>query len=744
MVAVVEFLSHAIKDKPIDGSDCKTLEAARKELGRLRRITGKVVKVLTNATEIVAQNGNSVEPAPERSFQDLVTLARRKNAQSGNAIIPASIANKLKKKATKIKRKAISIDQSFQNYVKVTVAKSAEDRSLIRSVIKDNPIFKEFIDAELEDFIDVFYPASVGGNATVIQQGDIGNKFYIVQSGSLDIFINMGHGQNQVETQVGMPYRRGGAFGELALLYESPRAATIRASEDTCLWVIETKAFKGLQLHIEKKAHTLKLEQLKRVKIGDNLMDQVLNASQLDSMAMATHYQTFESGSTIIKEGDKGNMFYIITKGEVDVYKKSLGTKAIATLGEDSFFGEKALLKSDTRQATCVAAINTECLTLAREDFVTMLGNMDDLLAGLRLSTRKGSIAVPPLSFENEKLPDTPPIAFEDLKIKRVLGEGAFGKVNLSKSKIDGRLFALKTQAKATVIESGSKEKLVTEYWLMRELSHPFIVKCVNAYQDTKYIFFLMVLLPGGDVLDLLDEYEKFPESWTRFYCGTVVLAFEYMHLKRIAYRDLKPENLVLDQHGYSHVVDLGLAKKCESGLTWTMCGTPDYLAPEIIRGKGHDWGVDYWSLGVLIYELSYGSPPFYDEEPANTPQKVLKGTFKIPQHFTRNMIDLVSHLLTDQSRRLGRTQGGARKIRKHPWFDDFNWQALLDRKMKVPWVPEIENIEKLGTKDDGKWDAPESDWSPNLEKSTSERQAQAKVKAAYSFSGYTPKRKHR
>jgi len=185
---------------------------------------------------------------------------------------------------------------------------------------------------------------------------------------------------------------------------------------------------------------------------------------------------------------------------------------------------------------------------------------------------------------------------------------------------------------KAHIVENTAQEKLITEYRLMLELSHPFIVQCfqgkhflvhvmltlsslysnlsrshwypiwltllAEAFQCKKYIYFLMGLLPGGEVLDLLDEHKKFSEDWSRFYCGAVVLVFEYLHQQKIAYRDLKPENLVLDEEGYCVVVDFGLAKRCDRGKTWTMCGTPDYLAPEIITGKGHDWGVDYWALG--------------------------------------------------------------------------------------------------------------------------------------------------
>eukprot|EP00585_Thalassiosira_rotula_P004526 CAMPEP_0196160778 /NCGR_PEP_ID=MMETSP0910-20130528/46998_1 /TAXON_ID=49265 /ORGANISM="Thalassiosira rotula, Strain GSO102" /LENGTH=1086 /DNA_ID=CAMNT_0041425717 /DNA_START=1 /DNA_END=3261 /DNA_ORIENTATION=+ len=712
MEVTIDFLAQAIKNKPTDGSDCKTLAEAQKELGRLRRVTGKVVKVFRNSKGVHPQSGAAVPPAPQYPKQD---EGKKKTSSivAHNDVAP--ILQDIEKKhgeekrpRPRSKRNALTIDHSFKVYKKTTVEKSSEDRALIKSSIKKSSLFNDFSD--LEGFIDVFTPKSFEEGTAIVRQGETGDSFYVVHSGALDIFVNMGDGRKKTETQVGVPYRRGGAFGELALLYDVPQASTIRASEDSALWEITRMAFRGLRLQIEQKAHKMKLKQLESVKIGKHMMSEIMDLSQLESMAMAAQYQKFEAGAIIVKEGEIGNTFYMITKGEVgvykkteggnkkintlgvssffgekgffqvihvvkegeigntfymitkgevDVYKKSHGNNKIASLGVSSFFGEKALLSYDTRQATCIAATNVECLTLCRDDFVRMLGNLDDVIAGKKTNILNRSVKMTPSFFMKQ---DTY-LSLSDLKFRRVLGEGAFGKVNLVKSKIDGKLFALKAQSKAHVIEKGSKEKLITEYRIMSELSHPTIVECYQVFQDRKYIFFLMGLLPGGEVLDLLYKHEKFPESWTRFYGATIVLFFEYIHEQKIAYRDLKPENLVLDENGYCRVVDLGLTKSCNNGKTWTMCGTPDYLAPEIITGKGHDWGVDYWAFGVLLYELCYGMPPFHDANPMNTAQNVMNGSYSIPPHFSRLLVDLVSQLLTYQSKRLGGQKAGLETV---------------------------------------------------------------------------------
>jgi len=138
---------------------------------------------------------------------------------------------------------------------------------------------------------------------------------------------------------------------------------------------------------------------------------------------------------------------------------------------------------------------------------------------------------------------------------------------------------------------------------------------------------------------------------------------------------------------------------------------------------------VDYWAFGVLLYELTYGMPPFHDANPMNTAKNVMNGSFSIPPHFSRLLVDLVSQLLTDQSKRLGRTKGGVRNIRKHPWFSEFDFLALLNRTMKVPFAPQLGNLEKLGKKDDGKWDAPDSDWEPSFAHPDSRRQSSPHVR---------------
>lgn len=175
-----------------------------------------------------------------------------------------------------------------------------------------------------------------------------------------------------------------------------------------------------------------------------------------------------------------------------------------------------------------------------------------------------------------------------------------------------------------------------------------------------------------------------------RFYAAQVCLMFEYLHSKNIIYRDLKPENILIDKSGYLKLTDFGFAKICE-GRTYTLCGTPEYLAPEILLNKGHGKPVDWWTFGVLVYEMIAGIDPFNDEDPMLIYQKILKGKLKFPQSFNSNAKSLVKHLLeSDLSKRYGNLKGGVSDIKNHRFFKGLDWDNLVNMKITPPYIPKV------------------------------------------------------
>jgi len=197
-----------------------------------------------------------------------------------------------------------------------------------------------------------------------------------------------------------------------------------------------------------------------------------------------------------------------------------------------------------------------------------------------------------------------------------------------------------------------------------------------------------------------------------------IAIGLGHLHENQIIYRDLKPENMVLDAKGFVKIVDLGLAKQVQNGKTWTMCGTPDYLAPEIILNEGHDIAVDYWALGVLIYEMVTGWPPFYADEPMKTYEKIVACAVSFPVYITRQLSDLVSKLLSTQpGKRLGNLKGGISDIQKHKWFSSFDWNGLDALTIPAPYVPAVKDatdVSNFDNYDDEKL-PDESNWVANL-----------------------------
>mmetsp|Transcript_27104 Transcript_27104/g.56432 ORF Transcript_27104/g.56432 Transcript_27104/m.56432 type:complete len:740 (-) Transcript_27104:275-2494(-) len=664
----------------LDASDIKSLEEAKEEIRRLRQIA-------------------------EEAFRKNEDLERKLSSLPSTTTMTSS-SRKLGA------RGAVLARGSEKDYVKTTIPKSDQVRNLIYHSIKRNMLFRACSEEELQDLIDAFDSANFKADSVVIKQGDEGDLFYVVEEGKLDVWVSTANvdedkgASSQGEVQVGVPYVSGSSFGELALMYGSPRAATIRAKADCVMWSLDRRAFKGITGSHKQKREEIILDTIRKVKIGDNVLGDVLRSSDIDAMALATQSDAFGKGDVIIRQGEKGDAFYIIESGTVDVFTTEQGDEPVAQLTSGQFFGEKALMSEDVRQATCIASTDAKCLTLMREDFVRMLGNLQDLLNGVdkgRPSTAK--------KLDVDKPDEASEIKYEleDLEVRRTLGVGAFGRVKLVKvkpHKLQGgnpnQTYALKCLSKRGIVDSGLQDHVVNEKDIMSELNHPFILSFYCAMQDEYSVYFLLEILLGGELFRTLRCEGQFPESWSRFYAASVMLAFCQIHNKKIAYRDLKPENLVMDAEGYLKVVDFGLAKKLEGGKTWTLCGTPDYLAPEVILNEGHDWAVDYWALGVLIYEMTAGTPPFYAEDPMEVYEKILSGHVSIPSNFSRGLGELVKKLLkTYQSKRLGRTKGGTSSVMKQKWFSGFDWNSLLARELEVPLKPDVKDLEDASNFDD-------------------------------------------
>jgi serine/threonine protein kinase len=259
------------------------------------------------------------------------------------------------------------------------------------------------------------------------------------------------------------------------------------------------------------------------------------------------------------------------------------------------------------------------------------------------------------------------------------------------KKKSNNKVYAMKILKKKAIVARNQVEHTKAERKILQALQHPFLMTLRYAFQSKEKLYFVLDYYQGGELFFHLKTKRRFSEEVARLYVAEIALALGHLHSLTYIYRDLKPENILLDDVGHVCLTDFGLSKDVEEGdKAHTFCGTPEYLAPEIVTGTGHDKAVDWWSLGILLYELTVGIPPFYSQNVNEMYNKIQHGVLRFPPFLSEPCKNLIVALLNrDPTKRLG-SLNDVEDIKAHPFFATLNWDKLTKKEIDPPYKPKV------------------------------------------------------
>ena len=558
--------------------------------------------------------------------------------------------------------------------------KSVETLKVLSVALENHFLFHALSKVSLGTAVDFMEKVEVKAGVNIITQGDQGKHFYVLEHGAAKVIIN--------GTDINKPLQPGASFGELALLYEEPRSATIVTTEDSKLWSLESDIFRR-----SLASQNLQWEEGVSSMLKDIPLFQNLQKGQLDAVAECMQEVFIPNGANIVTQGELGHIFYVILEGNANVYvwdnEENKTPVFVHALGKNDFFGERALLSADPRSATIVANGQVKCGAIDRETFTSLIGPLKPLLDQAFESQTECEQSMRTKFLQNRI---EYKCVLEDLEIKGVLGRGAFGFVYLVHNRKNEDRYAMKKISKVTVIEKAQQENITREKTLLASMDHPLLPKLFLSSQDTDCLYLVLELLQGGDLFSaLVDRPDQvFDEVHSVFYTACIVEALAYMHSNGILYRDLKPENVVIAANGYVKLVDFGFAKRCKR--SFTMCGTQDYISPEMILGRGHGKGVDYWALGNVLFEFIYGYLPFNRNSVSDTFGAIVSGDLEITPYdepwLTGSNVLIENLLNTNVAKRWGCGHMGVAPIRNCLFFSDIDWSKLAEIKIQPPSIP--------------------------------------------------------
>lgn len=594
--------------------------------------------------------------------------------------------------------------------------KTAADRDLIQLALEKNRLLSEVIglsDEQLTMVSEGVHLVEVKADAEVITAGDVGNALYIVHEGVVKV----------VGPDVLL--RAGDAFGELALMYDEPRSATITATRDSTLWVLPRNTFKEVtQVSAKRRLAEYSAMLWQVPAIRDNIAEKLLGM-----LAAALEENEFIEDDEICIEDEDEGMLFLVFEGTCMCEEEVNGETVESCFNRGDWIGEDQLMmqlpadktvRVTSESATVLALHHShfELVQNASKD-EAMLNSANDLVELQDLSRkrkkrqkstmtsavrRRASLGASTASAVGADKIGTQ-VDLQKCEITGVLGEGSFGLVlHLKNSTPDAKdsEYALKIISKEHLQEAQQESMVQNERNVMTMLDSNFITRMHNTYVDSNFVYFLLESVLGGELFDVYTEHDFWGDlEKARFYTACVALGLAHLHSKRVIWRDLKLENCLLNSKGYLKLADMGIAKHV-LGKTYTVCGTVDYFAPEQLKQVGYNRGADWWALGILVFIMVAGHSPFDAPEVSQVYRDIIKGFSKVtfPSVFSAEAEECVRQLCRKKPQeRVTMQRGGISNLMQLPFFDGLDWEALVELRTPAPWVPPAPDFEKISNR---------------------------------------------
>jgi protein kinase A len=623
--------------------------------------------------------------APGDSFGELALLYDGPRAATVTAVLERAGP---KKEAPVFPDHTVVLFRVHQRSFRLILQQDDQDADNAKMKLLDGIDFLTHVSPQVKAHLAaVMTPFPFNKGDVIVQKGAMDLPWTVIERGTVRAAnLDMGYQD--------FTLRPGECFGERAIVKGDPAIGDAIAESPGVAFTVDQETFRALVGNLDdvilRAQDVVKLKAIAILSDATHGNDRVLGYL---SRLLVDH--PFAAGEVICQEGQPLKhpaALYLVRNGSVRIESSAEPSRIVEV---DGFLGEDQL-KADTQKATYKSpytAIVVEPCTCG----VLKLRDCRNVLNTRRMG--EGNVTK---DFDSLALSGSVDgaITMKELRVHRMIGAGTFGQVHLvSRVASDGteRPYALKVQSKFELCQSGQAKGVVREKNLMALFHSPFVARLIAAFQDEKCVYMLMNLLQGGELYSVMHTATTnvLSEEHAKFYSACVAEALFYLHCSHsLVFRDLKPENVMIDEKGYAILIDFGFCKKI-SGKTYTTCGTPLYLAPEVILNRGHSWSVDHWSLGVMIYEMLVGSTPFYKHgmSKADLFRNIVQGKVYPPADASPEALSLLSGLLRrDPAKRLGSLGGSEVDIIEHPWFQNIDRDQLFMKEVKPPFIPQIKD----------------------------------------------------